>query len=364
MHRNSVCLMNTNSVWGGGEKWHYETACYLAERDYTVLVIAKRRSDLYHRLKGQKHVTLVSMRINNMSFLNPFKILSIRNILRKNRIYTLFLGLSRDVKLGGTAAKMAGVDQIIYRRGSAVPLKNSIVNRFLFQKVLTHVITNSREIKCNVFKKNPHIIADERVQIIYNGIDLKQWPQSSRILKEREEGHMLILGNAGRLVKQKGQEYLIQIAEVLKRRKIPFKLFIAGSGKLEKSLKYDCQQQGLENEIVFLDFVEDIREFLNSLDIYLSTSLHEGSSHVILEALASGKPVVAFNISSMPEMISDGVSGYLVPIGDVNVFAERIIRLWRNPGEIEKSKDQARRQLEDKFDFYKNMQQLMHFLER
>ncbi len=364
IYRDRVCLMNTNNVWGGGEKWHFETACYLAAHDYSVLVIANKESDLYHKLKNQSRIQLVSMRINNMSFLNPIKILTIRGILKRNNIYTIFLGLSRDVKLGGIAAKMAGVNQIIYRRGAAVPLRNSIINRFLFQKILTKVITNSREIKCNIFKNNPIIVADEKVQIIYNGIDLNQWPQSDRFIKAKDRNDMLILGNAGRLVEQKGQDYLIQIAGILKSREIPFKLYIAGSGKLKNFLEDKCRQEGLENEVIFLDFVENIREFLSGLDIYLSTSLHEGSSHVILEALASGKPIVAFNISSIPEMISDGVSGYLIPIGDVNAFVEKIIHLRNNPGEIEKNREQARKQLEEKFNYQKNMQQLMQLIDR
>jgi glycosyltransferase involved in cell wall biosynthesis len=174
---------------------------------------------------------------------------------------------------------------------------------------------------------------------------------------------VLSLGNAGRLVEQKGQEYLIRIAGLLKERKIPFQLMIAGSGKLERDLKFQCKRLDLEREVVFLNFVEDIREFMKGLDIYLSTSLHEGSSHVILEAMAAGKPVVAFDISSMPEMIDNGASGYLIPFGDEDLFAEKIAHLWSHPSEMDQTGNLARKQVEERFDFHTNMKQLLLLIE-
>jgi glycosyltransferase involved in cell wall biosynthesis len=237
-----------------------------------------------------------------------------------------------------------------------------MINRYLFCSVLTKVITNSSEIKLNIFKGNGSIIDEDKVMIMYNGVDFSHWPTLDYFRTNGEQKRVLSLGNAGRLVEQKGQEYLIRIAGLLKSRHIPFQLMIAGSGKLEKALKLQCKRLGLEKEVVFLDFVEDIREFLKGLDIYLSTSLHEGSSHVILEAMAAGKPVVAFNISSMPEMIDDGQSGYLIPFGDVDLFTEKIAHLWNHPSEMDQTGQLARKQVEERFDFHTNLQQLLQII--
>jgi glycosyltransferase involved in cell wall biosynthesis len=354
--------MNSNCVWGGGEKWHYETACYLDQLGYSILVVTNKNSDLYNKLKDHPSIEVINTRISNIGFLNPFKIRFLKRLFQIHDVYALILGLSIDVKLGGPAAKLAGVQHIIYRRGSAVPVKNSIINRYLFCSVLTKIITNSSEIKQNIFKGNVNIVEDEKVMVMYNGVDLAHWPPLDYFSGNGEPRRVLSLGNAGRLVEQKGQEYLIRIAGMLKSRNIPFQLMIAGSGKLERSLKSQCKQLGLEDEVVFLDFVEDIREFLKGLDIYLSTSLHEGSSHVILEAMAAGKPVVAFNISSMPEMIDDGKSGYLVPFGDVALFTEKIVHLWSCPEEMSQTGSLARKQVEERFDFHTNLQQLIQLI--
>lgn len=351
--------MNSNMVWGGGEKWHYEAASYLREMGFAVLLITNKKSELHEKLENQEGILLESIRISNLSFLNPFKILHIRSLLKKHDINAVFLALPIDVKLGGLAAKFAGIKRIIYRRGAAVPVRNSISNRFLFRSVLTDIITNSRDIRKKLFQNNPGIMDEKKVHIVYNGIDLRRWQKPGNTGRDDKSRQPLILGNAGRLVKQKGQGYLIQIAKQLKEKQVDFVLYIAGSGKLEKSLKLDCAMNKLEKEIVFLDFVENMQEFLAGLDIYLSTSLHEGSSHVIIEAMAAGKPVIAFNVSSMPELIEDNKTGYLIPYPDTQLFTEKIVFLRNKRIELDTFAANARKRVERKFDFSKNMQQVI-----
>jgi len=193
--------MNSNMVWGGGEKWHYETACHFRDLGFEVMVITNNNSELIHKLVNQNGIILKSVRISNSSFLNPFKILHIRSLLKKYDISAIFLGLPIDVKLGGLAAKSAGLKKIIYRRGAAVPVKDSILNRFLFRSVLTDIITNSRDIKNKIFQNNQRLIDERKIHIIYNGIGLQLWPKPETI---------------------------------------------AGSGKLEKALKHECIINNLE----------------------------------------------------------------------------------------------------------------------
>ena len=146
-NRIRICFINSNMVWGGGEKWHYETACHFRDLGYAVMVIANRNSELHQKLTDQEGINLKSVRISNLSFLNPFKILHVRILLKKNKISTVLLGLSIDLKVGGLAAKSAGLKNIIYRRGAAVPIKNSLLNRYLFRSVLSDIVTNSNEIR-------------------------------------------------------------------------------------------------------------------------------------------------------------------------------------------------------------------------
>lgn len=356
-----ICLMNSNLVWGGGEKWHHEMACHFRDLGYSVLVITNRKSELYQRL-DQKGILLESFRVYNLSFLNPVKIILIRNLLKKHKITCIFLGLSTDAKLGGLAAKTAGIKNIIYRRGTALPIRNSIINRFLFRSVLTYIITNSRDIKEKIFAQNNRIIDERKVHVIYNGVDTQLWPRHETPARQNERNKKLILGNAGRLVEQKGHEHLIRIAGLLKDKQVDFELHIAGKGKLENMLKKYCIEKNLENEIVFHGFVEKMQDFLSGLDMYISTSVHEGSSNVIIEAMATGTPVIAFDVSSMPELIEDNETGFLIPFPDAQLFAEKIIFLKNNRAELNTFGANARKRVEEKFDFSKNMQQIFKLI--
>ena len=123
-------------------------------------------------------------------------------------------------------------------------------------------------------------------------------------------------------MEQKGQRYLIEIAKRLKDKGLKFKILIAGEGKCLDQLKQLAMELSVSNEINFLGFVKDIRCFMNSIDIFVLPSLWEGFGYVIVEAMAAGKPVVAFDVSSNPEIIRDEKSGYLVNTFDVNAFAE------------------------------------------
>jgi len=102
-----------------------------------------------------------------------------------------------------------------------------------------------------------------------------------------------------------------------------------------------------------------MQEFLAGLDIYFSTSIHEGSSHVIIEAMAAGKPVIAFDVSNMPELIENNETDYLIPFADTQLFAKKIVFLKNNRAEIDTFAANARKQVERKFDFGKNMQQII-----
>src|SRR5690606_34927610 len=122
--------------WGGGEKWHSDAILYLQDKKYSVFFCGQKRSAIVKKLTYK--VPIFTIHISNLSFLNPYKYLNLIRLFKKYRTHTVILCLPIDVKVAGVAAKLAGVQNIIYRRGSAIPVKNSWYNRFLFSKIITH----------------------------------------------------------------------------------------------------------------------------------------------------------------------------------------------------------------------------------
>ena len=356
MSEKTICFFNSNKVWGGGEKWHFEFSKKLLNEGYRVFGITNSKSDLYDKFR-KADIPVFPLKIGNLSFLNPFKVFKLIKYFRQNSINVVVLGLSCDIKLGGIAAKLAGVKKILYRRGSAIPVKNSPLNRYLFRKVLTGVIVNSKEIKRSMLLNNPSLIDHDKIHLLYNCVDSEAFSINSagQSMSLRKNGE-LVLGNVGRMVDQKGQKYLIDIAGILKKEGIKFRLFIAGRGKLEKELKEYAVLRNVEDEVVFTGFVKDMEHFMKSIDIFLLSSVHEGSANVLLEAMACGKSIVAFDISSMGEIIEHKRTGYLVEFKDIRSFSDSVIMLAHNPALRSEMGNNARNRVVEKFSFDQALQ--------
>jgi glycosyltransferase involved in cell wall biosynthesis len=262
---------------------------------------------------------------------------------------TVFLNLSADLKTAGLAARLAQVPRIIYRRGLANPVKDTLLNRFFYRRIITRLIVNSRATRETVLQNNPNLIPLDKIQIIYNGIDLEHFdglPLKPASYGNRSE---VIIGNSGRLVRQKGQHFLIELARRLKKSGIPFKILIAGSGEREGELKQLAADSGVSDVVQFIGFVDDMKSFLHSIDIFVLTSLWEGFGYVIAEAMASRKPVVAFRISSNPELIDHGRSGFLVRTGDVDALCNKVSRLIHSSDLCRQMGEAGRAIVEERF---------------
>ena len=321
-----LCFFNTTRFWGGGEKWHFETADYLASRGHRVFFIAHPGSELRRRL-AQKPIKVVPVAVSNLSFLNPLKLKKLVNVFRSEKIQTVIFNSSSDVKLGAPAARLAGVQALVYRRGLARPVKNSLFNRFLYARLITHFLTNSEATAQEFFQHLDVRRASLKIRTIYNGVDVlglripcADAPQSAR-------GRKLVIGTAGRLEEQKGHKHILAAAYLIKKQHLDFKLLIAGDGSQRRHLEHQIQRLGLTDVVYLLGFVSDIQSFMRQLDIFVFPSLWEGFGYAIAEAMAAGRPVIAFDVSSNHELIEHGDTGFLVPALDIDAFAERIIQL-------------------------------------
>ena len=323
---DKICFFNSVESWGGGEKWHFDMSSRLQKKNYSVLVITNKKSELRQRLMGTG-IDCLSLKINNLSFVNPYKVFKLASMLKAKRVNTIIINLSADLKVAGIASKMAGVERIIYRRGSAIPVRNTFLNRFLFGSVVDEIIANSEETKRTILSRNPTLIDPAKIRIIYNGINLSEYDKEGGHFHFKREGNEVIIGNAGRLVRQKGQKYLLDVAEKLVSRGCNVKFIIAGDGKMENDLKSQVLRRNMESIIEFVGFVDDMKGFMESIDIFVLSSIWEGFGYVIVEAMASRVPVVAFDISSNPEIIEENVTGFLVDPFNTDDMADKIERL-------------------------------------
>lgn len=329
MQPKSLCFFNTNGPWGGGEHWHFENALLARDKGYHVSVIAGKDSELAKRLEGQTGIRLFTPALGSLSFLNPFAIARLVRFFRKQQVDAVLLCLPRDVKVGGIAAKLANVPDIIYRRGIAVPVRDRLLNRLIFRHVLTKLIVNSNETLRCVLSENGQLMPQEHIHLIHNGFDVAEFDaRPSAPLVPRRPGEVVI-GTAGRLTAQKGQHLLIEAVALLRSEAPPFRVLIAGAGELEAQLKHQVRHLGLESHVEFLGFVTDMKAFHQSIDIFALPSLWEGFGFVLAEAMSMELPVAAFEVSSIPEVVAAGETGLLCP-PSAGALAENLLRLMRD----------------------------------
>ncbi|HEX3008157.1 MAG TPA: glycosyltransferase family 4 protein, partial [Bacteroidales bacterium] len=313
-------------------------------------------SEILNRIKDSR-IPSFRFRIQNLSFLNPLLLLRLTFFLRKKRIHTIILGLPSDVKAVGLASKLAGVKNIIYRRGTALPVHNTLLNRFLFSKVITRVLANSGEIKKRFLENNPLLIEEDRINVIYNGVKV-----NGVNFQNKEVSQEVLIGNAGRLVEQKGQKFLIDLARELTNRCLNFRILIAGKGPLRKSLEEYATLNEVKEKISFLDFVENMDTFLEKIDIFVLPSLHEGSANILIEAMAKAKPIVAFNISSIPEIVMHGETGFLAEFGNVQQLTNYVCKLVEDIELRKKLGERAYQHISEKFDAKLQFEKLLTLL--
>lgn len=355
-----ILFFNSNKAWGGGEKWHFEIAKRLQNIGYKVTVLAASNGELIKKCK-KSHVNNKSVRISNLSFLNIFKLIYYILYFKRLKPTAILLNLPADLKLAGLAARIAGVPNIIYRRGSAIEIKNKWLNRFLFKYIITSVIANSFETRQTILKQNKKLIAFERIHVIHNGIDLYEFDHREFETLYQRRGNEILIGNAGRLDKQKGQQYLIDMAVLLKKQNIPYKVLIAGTGELEGALKQQAIKKGVAENIIFLGFVENIKSLMQSIDVFVLSSLWEGFGYVLIEAMASVKPIVAFDISSNPEIMGD--EQFLVEPFDINHLVWCIQSLATDKILREKMGQLARERVETHFSIETTVRQVIDLVD-
>lgn len=326
-----ICFFNSVKFWGGGEKLHLENAIEFKKKHYQLTLVVHPNGPLSQKAKLHKLPTF-PLKVANLSFLNPFKIMRLVRFYKKEKIDTVVFSSSQDSKIASIAAKIAGVQKIVYLRGLAVSIKASWINRIIFKHCITHIVSNSEETKRQILKHLGKYISHDKVHTIYHGIDVSkpEIPPSTLVKSIRAKGKGIILGNAGRLTAQKGQKKLIEVAKLLKKQGLEFTLFIAGSGELETELKTLIANYQLQEEVILLGFVEDMDGFMEAIDIFLLSSIWEGFGYVIVEAMLKSKVVVAFDKTSNPEIIKANETGFLVAYPDVEMFAAKTSTLIKD----------------------------------
>jgi glycosyltransferase involved in cell wall biosynthesis len=173
-----------------------------------------------------------------------------------------------------------------------------------------------------------------RILTIQNGVDFSRFAPDLREPARGELGltpEALAIGTAGRLVPVKDQANLVEALALLRDRGVGFTAFIAGDGPLRRELEAQIAARGLTASVQLLGQRKDIERIFAALDVFVLPSKSEGMSNTILEAMASGAPIVATNVGGAEELVEEGRTGVLVPKEDSEALSGALAAMAADP---------------------------------
>ncbi|MAZ07166.1 MAG: hypothetical protein CMM99_01685 [Rickettsiales bacterium] len=175
------------------------------------------------------------------------------------------------------------------------------------------------------------VLIKKKIKVIYYGISksniLKKNLKKNNLKKKYKlKINELKIGCIARLVPQKSIDNLI-LALSLINKSIKTRLIIVGKGPLKKELQILAKKLKVEKKIIWIDFMDRVQDFYQTIDLFVLTSKYEGLGLVFLESMIFKKPIITSNTSAMPEIIRNNFNGFLVPPNDPYLLAKSISKL-------------------------------------
>jgi glycosyltransferase involved in cell wall biosynthesis len=315
-------------MFGGGEVWLLTMMRELRCRGHNVNLLCRPGVSLENRAKNEDFdVYTVKMRGD----FDPVTIFHIWKLMRRLKPDIVCTNMDKELRVGGIAAKLAGIKAVIPRRGIDYPLKNSWVYRWSYTKLASGVIANSEATKESLLENCPWLHPDS-IQVIYNGVDHVQFSLPPEKDLRKEFGihpNDFLIGFVGQLDERKGVDSLLKAYKQISEKCPNSVLLIVGTGKMESHLRVLASKT--TGCVIFAGYRDDVMEIMKTIDVLVLPSLWEGFGIVIIEAMAAGKPVVSTRISNIPEIVTHMEDGLLVKPGDAKLLSESLNSLMKDP---------------------------------
>jgi glycosyltransferase involved in cell wall biosynthesis len=297
--------------------------------------------------KGVKPIIIPQLKRNIDPIGGLITLFKLYRLMRRQKPHVVHTHTATAGLLGRLAAKLAGVPVILHTfhghvlRGYFGPLRSKAlvwIERFL-ARLSDRIVTVSEGQRRELAGYG--VAPLEKITVVPLGFELESLLacESHRGELRRElglaDGDKLV-GIVARLVPIKNHRLFLQAAQVVVETMPQARFLVVGDGELREELEAYAHDLGLEGGVLFTGWRRDLPRLYADLDVVALTSINEGTPVSLIEAMAAGVPVVATAVGSVPDVVVEGETGYLVKDGDVKGMAKAIIELLRDP---EKAKE-------------------------
>jgi glycosyltransferase involved in cell wall biosynthesis len=179
-------------------------------------------------------------------------------------------------------------------------------------------------------------ISPSRIRVIANGIDTNLFAPRSEMRSSVLDGlnisaKRFVIGSVGRLVPIKDHMTLLEAGALLAERGTDVHVLLAGAGsELDRLRNFVATTNSLQGRVSFVGAATNVAEMLNGMDVFVLPSVSEGMSNTLLEAMASGLPILASKVGGNPEVMGDGYADSFFAPGDVDALAQKLEHLVGN----------------------------------
>lgn len=286
--------------------------------------------------------------------------LTVLKYFRSRSFDALYCNDLRSLLLFGPPAKMLRIPIIWYVRGDRSIGKLDRIG----VRLADHLLTISDGVRSRFTDSELNNYQD-KFKTLYTGVDLDKFKPRNN--NTPNSGNSITFIEVASIQPLKGQRDLVEALEPILRDRDGARLLFAGDSPDGKSqykneLKRYISEAGLDNSIEFLGWVDDIPGVLNSADVFVLPSKNEGLPRSILEAFASGLPVVATDAGGTKELVTDGENGFVVPVGDIEALRSRLVRLADERELRTKMGSMGRKTVEHKFGMSRYVSEFEDFI--
>ena len=332
--KNLLLLHSSNDLYGAS-KIFLQLIDLLTKNGFDIHIIIPEKGMLDDFLiKKDIKIEYLELGVLRKKYLNPLGLINrlVTNIkaiaflskyIKDHSIDLVYTNTS-TILSGGIAAKKNGIPSLFHIH--EIPIGNKLYE-FLSGKII-NIISNKVLTVSNSVKKHwLKYIDDKKIERIYNGIIFSK--TDSLIKLERDQDDFVITSVA-RIIPYKGHGYLIDVANELIKKSTKFKFLIVGDTlpsyvSYEKSVKQKVNDLGLENQIKFLGFRNDISGILKQSDLFIHPAIApDPLPTVLFESLHIDLPSVATNLGGAIEILDNGNNGLLIPYNDPKKAANLI----------------------------------------
>ncbi len=334
-------LLLITSTAGGAGLHAYYLARYLP-RDRFELTAAFSPGyvldDQFKQLDIPVHILTMSRKLNPLTNIRGF--FEICRLMKQERFQMVCMECSIAGLLGRVAAWLTGVPV----RVMILQVYASHPNQIWLTRIIYHWIERAMDLPTtkyvavsNAMKeygRNTGIMKPDKVDVIYNSVEIDQAEPADRRAIRRELGLEetdIVIGTAGRCETQKGLSYLLEAAAILCRNRNDLRFVIMGDGPLKPELETHADNLGITSSVIFTGWRNDVTRLMWGLDIFCLASLWESFGMVLVEAMSRNLPIVATRVDGIPEVVQEGKTGLLVPPRDPQAIADALGRMIRDP---------------------------------